>query len=157
MKRKHRPRDKLMSGKKKRTLRQLQEQMKLGFRSGLEEKVALELARQGFRFEYETVTLPWQQPAVMRKYTPDFVLTREDGSQLIIETKGRFVIEDRKKMQQIKKQYPNLDIRFVFSNSNEKLRKGAKTSYGEWCEKNGFLYADKTIPREWLKGVINDG
>ena len=50
----------------------------------------------------------------------------------------------------IKKQHPNLDIRFVFSNSNSKLRKGAKTTYADWCVKHGFLYADKDVPEEWL-------
>lgn len=147
----------MSSSKKRRTLRQLQEQIKLGFRSGLEEKVAKELTRDGYRFEYEQLTLPWVQPATDRNYTPDFVLTRKDGSQLIIETKGRFTLEDRKKMAEVKKQYPDLDIRFVFSNSNEKLRKGAKTSYGQWCEKQGFLYADKTVPAEWLKDVESFG
>ena len=50
----------------------------------------------------------------------------------------------------IKKQHPNLDIRFVFTSSKAKLRKGSKTSYADWCEKNGFLYADKDVPQEWL-------
>jgi len=49
-----------------------------------------------------------------------------------------------------KKQHPQLDIRFVFSNSNSKLRKGAKTTYADWCVKNNFLYADKDVPQEWL-------
>ena len=80
-----------------------------------------------------------------RSYTPDFVL--ENG--IIIETKGRFVSADRRKHKEIKKQYPDLDIRFVFSNSRSKLYKGAKSTYGEWCEKHGFLYSDRTIPELW--------
>ena len=51
----------------------------------------------------------------------------------------------------IKKQHPNLDIRFVFTNSRTKLRKGAKSSYGEWCIKYGFRYYDRIIPEDWLK------
>jgi len=82
----------------------------------------------------------------MRSYTPDFIL--ENG--IIIETKGRFVSADRRKHKEIKKQYPDLDIRFVFSNSRAKLYKGAKSSYSDWCEKEGFLYSDKTIPEEWI-------
>ena len=50
----------------------------------------------------------------------------------------------------IKDQHPFLDIRFVFSNSRAKLNKGAKSTYGDWCDKHGFLYADKRIPDEWL-------
>ena len=51
----------------------------------------------------------------------------------------------------IKKQHPKLDIRFVFENSRRKLRKGAKSTYGEWCAKYGFRYYDRIIPEEWLK------
>ena len=51
----------------------------------------------------------------------------------------------------VKKQYgKEYDIRFVFSNSRAKLYKGAKSSYADWCKKNGFLYSDKEIPEEWL-------
>ena len=32
-----------------------------------------------------------------------------------------------------------------------KLRKGAKSSYGEWCIKYGFRYYDRIIPEDWLK------
>tara|TARA_S200002703_G_scaffold24130_1_gene20967 strand:+ start:3495 stop:3842 length:348 start_codon:yes stop_codon:yes gene_type:complete len=81
-----------------------------------------------------------------RKYTPDFLLP----NGIIIETKGRFTPADRMKHLAIQKQHPNLDIRFVFSNSNSKLRKGAKTTYADWCEKHGFLYADKDVPQEWI-------
>jgi hypothetical protein len=51
----------------------------------------------------------------------------------------------------VKQQHPELDIRFVFSNPKAKLYKGSKTTYGKWCEKNGFLYAKETIPIEWIK------
>jgi hypothetical protein len=39
----------------------------------------------------------------------------------------------------------------VFENSRNKLRKGAKSSYGEWCIKYGFRYYDRIIPEDWLK------
>lgn len=32
-----------------------------------------------------------------------------------------------------------------------KISKGSKTSYADFCNKNGFLYADKEIPDEWLR------
>ena len=50
----------------------------------------------------------------------------------------------------IKQQHPELDIRFVFSNANAKLYKGAKSRYFEWCDKNNFLWAHRVIPEEWL-------
>jgi hypothetical protein len=79
--------------------------------------------------------------------TPDFVLP----NGIIIETKGRFTVADRRKHLLIKKQHPKLDIRFVFENENNKLRKGSKTSYGKWCDKNDFLYCTRVIPQTWLK------
>jgi hypothetical protein len=50
----------------------------------------------------------------------------------------------------IKDQHPTTDIRFVFQNSKNKIRKGSKTTYADWCKKNGFQYSDKTIPMSWL-------
>jgi len=31
------------------------------------------------------------------------------------------------------------------------LYKGSKNTYGDWCDKHGFLFADKVIPESWLK------
>lgn len=119
----------------------------LGFRSGLEEKVADELKKSGVKFEYETTKIKYVVPESVHSYTPDFIFP----NGLIVETKGRFVAADRKKHLLIKKQHPELDIRFVFQNSNNKISKGSKTSYADWCNKNGFQYSDKRIPDEWLK------
>ena len=68
-----------------------------------------------------------------------------------VETKGFFMSEDGTKHLTFREQHPNIDIRFVFSNSKNKLRKGAKTTYGEWCDRNGFLYSDRVIDENWLK------
>jgi hypothetical protein len=70
---------------------------------------------------------------------------------IIIETKGMFTAADRRKHLAIKRQHPNLDIRFVFENGRRKLRKGAKSTYGEWCDKHGFMCYTRIIPEEWLK------
>ena len=53
--------------------------------------------------------------------------------------------------ESIKIQHPKLDIRFVFENSRRKLRKGAKSTYAEWCIKYGFKFHDRIIPEEWIK------
>ena len=119
-----------------------------GYRSGLEESTAINLKERGVEFTYEETKIKWTDLKI-RSYTPDFVL--ENG--IIIETKGRFVSTDRRKHKEIQKQYPEHDIRFVFSNSRAKLYKGAKSTYGDWCEKNGFLYSDKIIPTEWTKEI----
>jgi len=121
--------------------------LKLGFRSGLEDDVAKALTAAGVPFTYEEMKIKYIKPASEHQYTPDFVL--DNG--IIVETKGRFLIADRKKHMLIKRQQPHLDIRFVFSNSNQKLNKGSRTTYAQWCVKNGFEYADKTIPEHWIK------
>jgi hypothetical protein len=69
---------------------------------------------------------------------------------IVIETKGRFLLADRQKHILVKKHNPTLDIRFVFSNSNARISKTSTTTYAQWCKKNGFQYADKMIPKEWL-------
>lgn len=118
--------------------------IKHGWRSGLEERVSKELDEAGIKYEYETQKIKYRVEED-RTYTPDFILP----NGVIVETKGRFTTADRKKHLLIKKQHPTLDIRFVFQNSRAKLYKGAKSTYGQWCEKQGFVYADKSIPKEW--------
>lgn len=121
--------------------------LKYGFRSGLEEKLAETLTAKGMGFTFEERVIPYEKPATKHRYTPDFVL--DNG--IIIETKGRFLVADRMKHLLVKAQHPELDIRFVFSNSKTKISKGSKTSYADWCEKHGYLYADKTVPEAWLR------
>jgi len=120
--------------------------VKNGYRSGLEEVVDSTLKQRNIDGEYEKHKIKYVVPATDHTYTPDFRLP----NGIFIETKGRFVVEDRKKHVLIRKQHPELDIRFVFQNSKNKIRKGSPTTYADWCVKHGFIYADKTIPREWL-------
>jgi len=116
-----------------------------GYRSGLEHVVKDSLHSRKCNAKYECMKIEWEDLSY-RKYTPDFLLP----NGIIIETKGRFTPADRMKHLAIQKQHPNLDIRFVFSNSNSKLRKGAKTTCGDWYEKHNFLCADKDVPQEWI-------
>ena len=118
-----------------------------GWRSGLEEKVANALTEAGIPFTYEKTKVKYIKPASEHQYTPDFVL--DNG--IIIETKGLFTALDRQKHMLVKRQHPHLDIRFVFSNSKARLSKSSRTTYAMWCVKNGYMYADKVIPEDWLK------
>lgn len=147
-------RKKAQTSNKCKSLSRKQVGLKYGFRSGLEEDVALSLKEMGLPFKYEEYVIEYIKPERKSKYTPDFTMTKKCGGVLIIETKGRFMREDRKKHLWIKEQFPDADIRFVFSNPNSKLYKGAKTTYGQWCEKYGFPYAAKSIPEEWLKECV---
>lgn len=117
------------------------------FRSGLEEKIAAQLEAAGLPVAFEQFKLKYTVPQREATYTPDFLLR----NGIIIESKGIFDVDDRKKHLLIREQHPELDIRFVFSSSRAKLYKGSKTSYAEWCEQYGFQFADKLIPAGWLK------
>lgn len=119
---------------------------KYGYRSGLELSVSEKLKQQNIKFLYEALKIEWEDLAY-RTYTPDFILY----NGIIIETKGMFTAADRRKHLAIQRQHPKLDIRFVFENSRRKLRKGAKSSYAEWCIKYGFKYYDRIIPEDWIK------
>ena len=125
---------------------------RLGFRSGLEQTVAEQLNSLALPFEYEAKEkrINYEKPVTKHKYSPDFTFK---NSPIIIETKGYFKTADRKKHLLIKEQHPDLDLRFVFGNSNTKISKQSKTTYAMWCKKNGFQYADKVIPPDWLKEI----
>jgi len=120
--------------------------LKYGYRSGLEDRISEQLKSLNVPFKYEEFKIQYEVNEI-RTYTPDFELP----NGIIIESKGRFVAADRKKHLMVKRQYPKLDIRFVFSNSKAKINKGSKTSYAEWCQRHGYLYADKLIPEQWIK------
>tara|TARA_R110000737_G_scaffold276859_2_gene283677 strand:+ start:2168 stop:2566 length:399 start_codon:yes stop_codon:yes gene_type:complete len=120
--------------------------LKYGYRSGLEDRISEQLKSLNVPFKYEEFKIQYEVNEI-RTYTPDFELP----NGIIIESKGRFVAADRKKHLTVKRQYPKLDIRFVFSNSKAKINKGSKTSYAEWCQRHGYLYADKLIPEQWIK------
>tara|TARA_R100000781_G_C4025652_1_gene108765 strand:- start:169 stop:576 length:408 start_codon:yes stop_codon:yes gene_type:complete len=119
------------------------------FRSKSEEIVCDFLKEAGIPIRYEEtkVDYVWKE---YKTYTPDFQLP----NGIILEVKGRFVLEDRKKHIFIQEQKKDLDIRFVFDNPNSKLYKNGKMTYAKWCEKHGFLYCRRKdgIPEEWLDG-----
>ena len=116
------------------------------YRSGLEKEVAAYLRKTQKKVRYEVLKVEWEDLRY-RTYTPDFVL--DNG--IIIETKGIFDSDDRRKHREIQRQHPELDIRFVFSNAKAKLYKGAKSRYFDWCEQHKFQWANRVIPEDWLK------
>jgi hypothetical protein len=116
----------------------------------LEEKIAREMAAKGVEIRYEEERIAFIQPARAAKYCPDWILP----SGIIVETKGRFMVADRQKHLIIKEQHPDLDIRFVFSSSRGRISKASKTTYAMWCQKYGFLFADRSIPDAWLDEPI---
>ena len=69
---------------------------------------------------------------------------------MYIEGKGRFLTADKQKHILVKKLYPDLDLRFVFSNSQTRISKLSRTTYAMWCQKHEFKYSDKHIPKSWI-------
>jgi hypothetical protein len=115
-------------------------------KSRLERDVAARLPKGTL---YESEALKY---VLYKTYTPDFVFTRKDGTKLYIEVKGYLRPEDRTKMIAVKALNPDLDIRFFFPVDN-KLRKGSKSRYSDWCQKHGFPYAIGRIPKNWFSRV----
>ena len=138
-----------------------------GWRSGLEKDTGEDLSERGVEYAFEEAKIPYLVPSRSATYKPDFIIKRDKrfpdiptkecflseewcSQHIIIETKGRFTLEDRKKHLWIKDQFPLLDLRFIFSRSSQRISKQSKTSYAMWCDKYGFLYADKKVPDEWF-------
>lgn len=132
---------------KRKVLTPKQIALKHGFRSGLEDDIAAQLEAKDIEARYEPFWVNYIKPQRNAKYKPDFVLP----NGIIIETKGRFVTEDRQKHILLKQQHPDLDIRFVFSNPKQRISKRSKTTYGMWCLKHGFKFAMQHIPDSWLE------
>lgn len=118
------------------------------FRSKSEEKIYNLLKEKNIPCEYEKgkIEYEWSEN---KTYVPDFFLLKNG---IILEIKGRFVLEDRKKHLFIRKQKPELDIRFIFDNPKAKLYKGGKMTNGSWCDKYKFKYSSlrEGVPEEWI-------
>ena len=108
--------------------------------------MAAQLAAAGLNVQYEALRIGFTPEPKRRSYRPDFILP----NGIVVETKGRFVTADRQKHRAIAQEHPDLDIRFVFSRSKTRLNRTSETTYGDWCERYGFLYADLVVPEEWM-------
>lgn len=97
---------------------------------------------------YEKEVFEYTVPEAKHKYTADF--TRATGG-IIVEAKGKWDATDRKKMLLIKEQFPLHSVYMYFQDANKKIRKGSKTSYADWCDKNGIKWTDlkRGLPKTW--------
>jgi hypothetical protein len=115
-----------------------------GYRSDFELSIAVAFNRNNIKFKYESERIDYVRYST---YSPDFTI---EGKDFFIEAKGLFTTTDRGKHLLIKKQHPELDIRFLFMRANNKLYKGSKTTYSGWCERYGFKWCQGFLPQEWL-------
>jgi hypothetical protein len=138
--------------------KQRQAAYKYGYRSGLELKVADQIKEENYPLNYETETLNYIVPERKSKYTPDFIFTKKNGTLMYIETKGRWTATDRKKMKHILQSNPDIDLRIIFQNPNQRISKSSKTTYEAYALKLGIQHvAKKNIPQEWLDECVKNG
>jgi hypothetical protein len=116
------------------------------YKSGLEAKIAKQFEERGLDPRYESVKLRYVRPQSDHFYKPDFQLP----NGIFVEAKGFWEPSDRIKHLWIKQCNPDVEIRFVFSSAHKPIRKGSPTSYADWCDNNGFMWAERTIPAEWF-------
>ena len=114
--------------------------------------------KQKKKFLYEPISIKYIEPPKLKGYKPDIFFVSKSGKLIIVETKGEWNAADRTKHLFIKQQYPDLDIRFVFERSSNRISKRSNTTYADICNGLGrgpfkgvqWQFADGTIPREWL-------
>ena len=116
------------------------------FRSTFEEDVSKILKD----FDYEPFTIPY---VISRSYRPDFV---HNASGTLVECKGYFRDGDTKKYTSIRDSLPEgQELVFVLMSPNKKIRKGAKMTMAQWCDKEGILWYNIETLQELIDHVTN--
>jgi len=118
------------------------------FRSKFEENVSKVLKG----FEYEPFTIPY---VIHRNYRPDFV---HAASGTVVECKGFFREGDTKKYISVRDSLPKGQrLVFVLMHPNKKIRKGARMTMAEWCDKEGIMWYTIDTVQELISDVSNNG
>ena len=73
----------------------------------------------GVDYEYESVSFAY---TIQHLYTPDFVLP----NGVVLETKGYWRPEDRRKVRQVIAENPDIDLRMVFQDPYKKIKQKIK-------------------------------
>ena len=116
------------------------------FRSTFEEDVSKILKE----FDYEPFTVPY---TIERTYRPDFV---HSASGVLVECKGYFRDGDTKKYTSVRDSLPEgQTLVFVLMQPNKKIRKGAKMTMSQWCDKENILWYTIETLQELINYVTN--
>ena len=129
----------------KRTARK--EALDNGFRSKFEFDFSKKLKSMRKVVKYEADKIIYMQPEQTKTYIPDWKIC----NKTYCETKGIFVSSDRKKILAVIRDNPDINLYILFQNSKLTLSKKSKTTYGEWCTKNGIIWADIKDINKWRK------
>ena len=102
----------------------------MAYKSKFEEEVA-----ETYKLHdvYEVEKIPYQ---LENNYNPDFKMT----ANVYLEAKGFFKPSDRRKMVEVMKQHPDKVFIMFFQDSRIRLSKKSKTTYGDWCDKQGIQW-----------------
>ena len=141
-----------------------------GYASGLERRNVEYLKKLGVNFEYESENCKFIYRKKVRLgrcatcgssdvheehlYTCDLMVLTKSGKRIFIEIKGGgygWTGATRAKHIALKKQFPDVDFRFVFSNANQKIGKNSKSTNATWCKRYGFKCASELVPKSWLE------
>jgi hypothetical protein len=99
------------------------------YRNKFESDTADKLTKE---WKYEPYHIPY---IIKRRYIPDFV-----RGNVLIECKGYFRVGDTQKYKAIRDSLVTQELIFILYNHKKKIRKGAKMTMSEWCEKEGFKW-----------------
>lgn len=123
-------------------------------KSLFEVEVYEEAKRNAKDVKYES---EWFDYISKHRYNPDIVMTTKSGKRIYIEVKGNgrsFDSTVRAKMVAMKKQHPDIDIRFIFYRDGKVGRRkkdGTFTKQSDWAARHDFPFGIKTIPPEWYE------
>jgi hypothetical protein len=122
--------------------------LKSKFRSYFEEDVSKVLRG----FDYEPFTVPY---TIHRRYCPDFV---HEATGTLVECKGFFREGDTKKYKSVRDSLPSHQrLVFVLMKPEKKIRKGAKMTMAQWCEKENIPWYSRETLKELIEDVADTG
>ena len=74
-------------------------------------------------------------------YTPDWVFTKEDDKEILVEAKGWFRPGDRAKYKAIRDALDDhQELVFLLMHPAKKVSKGAQLTMSGWCNKNDIRW-----------------
>ena len=114
-------------------------------RSGYEDRIKAVLDAECVQYGYETEAFPY---VTSHKYIPDFVFYH---TKILVEAKGYFTPKDRSKLLKVRPaiEEEGWELRLVFQRANNLLNKTSATTYADWADRHGFVWAEGQIPKEW--------
>jgi predicted nuclease of restriction endonuclease-like RecB superfamily len=105
-------------------------QKKPKYRSKFEGSVAALLPKT---VKYEAETYDY---VLELRYTPDWRVSHK-GKSFLLEAKGKFDYEQRRKILAVLRYNAGLDLRIIFMRNN-RISKKSKTTYTDWCFAHGI-------------------